>query len=328
MHAYHPRALAARPYDRGLHDLGNGTFAYLQPDGSWGWSNSGLITDGDQSLLVDTLFDLHLTRNMLDLMRRAAPRAADIATVVNTHANPDHTNGNSLLPGAEVIASAQAAAEMANSDPANIARMMRNARAGTDLTSRYLVGAFGAFDFEGIPRTVPTRSFRGSLSLSVGARRVELRDFGPAHTGGDIIIHIPDDRIVYAGDLLFVGGHPLMWAGPMENWIGACDYLLDLDVDLIVPGHGPITDHRGVRAVRDYLVLTRDRATDAHAAGVSASDAARDIAAELDRAGYDAWCDRERVIANVMSLYRNLEGRAEDHNPAAIFAAMAQFRST
>ena len=75
-------------YTRGLHDLGNGCFAWLQPDGSWGWSNAGLVTDGDASLLVDTLFDLKLTRAMLAAMRDAAPRAtAAIGTLVNTHSN-------------------------------------------------------------------------------------------------------------------------------------------------------------------------------------------------------------------------------------------------
>ena len=56
-------------YTKGLHDLGNGCLAYLQPDGSWGWSNAGLVVDGDENLLVDTLFDLKLTREMLDEMR-------------------------------------------------------------------------------------------------------------------------------------------------------------------------------------------------------------------------------------------------------------------
>ena len=73
-HAYHPRALAIRPYDRGLHDLGRGAFTWLQPNGSWGWSNSGLIVDGDEALLVDTLFDLRLTQEMLDAMRREMAR--------------------------------------------------------------------------------------------------------------------------------------------------------------------------------------------------------------------------------------------------------------
>ena len=62
-------------YTKGLHDLGTGCFAYLQPDGSWGWSNAGLIVDGDQTLLVDTLFDLALTGEMLGQMRAAVPAA-------------------------------------------------------------------------------------------------------------------------------------------------------------------------------------------------------------------------------------------------------------
>src|SRR5579885_3409535 len=99
-------------YTKGLHDLGNSVYAYLQPDGSWGWSNAGLITDGGQSLLVDTLFDLKLTREMLDAMRRATPAAARIGTLLNTHSNGDHTYGNQLVEGAEIVASSACAEEM------------------------------------------------------------------------------------------------------------------------------------------------------------------------------------------------------------------------
>ena len=52
------------PFTLGLHDLGRGCYAYLQPDGSWGYSNAGLIADSGQTLLVDTLFDLPKTRDM------------------------------------------------------------------------------------------------------------------------------------------------------------------------------------------------------------------------------------------------------------------------
>src|SRR6266481_6117883 len=93
-------------YRKGLQDIGNGCYAYLQPDGSWGWSNAGLIVDSGQSMLVDTLFDLPLTREMLDAMRRAEPKAATrIGTLVNTHSNGDHCFGNELVAGAEIIAS-------------------------------------------------------------------------------------------------------------------------------------------------------------------------------------------------------------------------------
>lgn len=72
----------SREYRKGLQEIGNGLYAYLQPDGSWGWSNAGLVIDGDSTLLVDTLFDARLTAQMLLEMRRAVPAAARIDTLV------------------------------------------------------------------------------------------------------------------------------------------------------------------------------------------------------------------------------------------------------
>ena len=104
-------------YERGLHELGDGLYAYLQPDGTWGWSNAGLIAADGTSLLVDTLFDLELTRDMLDAMRRVTERSP-IDAAMNTHGNGDHCFGNELLPaGAEIYATAGAAAELQAAPP-------------------------------------------------------------------------------------------------------------------------------------------------------------------------------------------------------------------
>ena len=83
-------------YERGLDELGDGLYANLQPDGTWGWSNAGLIAADGTSLLVDTLFDLELTREMLDAMRRVTERSP-IDAAMNTHGNGDHCVGNGLL---------------------------------------------------------------------------------------------------------------------------------------------------------------------------------------------------------------------------------------
>ena len=77
-----------------------------QPDGGWGWSNAGLITAGGTSLLVDTLFDLRLTREMLDALGPITD-AHPIGQAMNTHGNGDHWFGNQLLPdGIPIVASA------------------------------------------------------------------------------------------------------------------------------------------------------------------------------------------------------------------------------
>ena len=307
-------------YHRGLADLGRGSYAWLQPDGSWGWSNAGLITDGEESLLVDTLFDLKLTRTMLAAMRDAAPKAAArIGTLVNTHHNGDHCYGNELVEGAEIVATARAAEGMKHEPPALLAQFMK-AAPGLGPTGEYLVHCFGAFDFEGITPTLPTTTFSGRLTRKVGDKTVELIEVGPAHTGGDTLVHVPADRTVFTGDILFVEGTPIMWAGPVGNWIAACDTILGLDCETIVPGHGPVTDKRGVEAVRNYLGYIRDQARKRFDAGLPARDAAHDIAL----GDYDSWGDAERIAVNVATLYREFAGNATPPNPAQLFALMGE----
>src|SRR5438270_159356 len=149
-------------YTKGLHDLGDGCYAYLQPDGGWGWSNAGLIVGDGTSLLVDTLFDLRLTGEMLAAMD-AVTAAAPIATVVNTHANGDHCYGNELVTGAEIVASTSAAKEMAEVTPATLAGLVA-AAPDMGALGEYVARIFGAFAFDDITLTLPTRTFDAELT--------------------------------------------------------------------------------------------------------------------------------------------------------------------
>ena len=306
-------------YTKGLHALGSGAWAWLQPDGSWGWSNAGLVTDGGESLLVDTLFDLHLTREMLAAMRAAAPAARRIGTLVNTHANGDHCFGNSLVAGAEIVASKAAAEEMGEVPPSVLAAF-KGAAPQLGVAGEYLLRAFGPFDFEGIPVAPPTLTFEGELVRRVGDKHVRLLEVGPAHTRGDVLVHAVEDRVVFTGDILFIDGTPIMWEGPVSGWIRACERIEALDVDLVVPGHGPITDRRGARAVREYLVYIRDEARRRFDAGLGPLEAARDIAL----GDYSAWGDAERIVVNVDTLYREFSGRGERGSTLELFTAMAE----
>ena len=286
-------------YTLGLHELSNGCHAYLQPDGGWGWSNAGLIVGEGASLLVDTLFDLKITQKMLDTMAHATEKAP-ISTVVNTHANGDHCYGNQLLSGKEIIASAATAHEMSEVPPAMLAALNSAPGEVGDLFRHF----FGEFDFEGIEPTLPTKTFTGKHSVIVGGRVVELVEVGPAHTAGDTLVFVPDARTVYTGDILFIGGTPIVWAGPLDNWIAACDLICSSDVEHIVPGHGPLTDKAGVTAIRDYLAYVQDEATERFNGGMDAWDAARDIALN----GFAEWGEFGRLAVNVDTVYRTLSG--------------------
>ncbi len=303
-------------YSKGLVEVADGCFAYLQPDGGWGWSNAGLVVGGGESLLVDTLFDLPLTRDMLDTMAPLVG-AAPIRTLVNTHANGDHCYGNQLVEGAEIVAAEAAADEMAEVPPAVLAAMVA-ADLGPEL-SAFVRHAFGPFQFEGITQTLPTRTFNGRLTLEAAGTRAELIEVGPAHTLGDTIIHLPDQRVAYTGDILFVHGTPIVWAGPYANWVAACDLLLGLDVDLYVPGHGPLTDRRGPETIKAYLQFILAESRVRFDAGMSVSEACFDI----DLGEFAGLGDSERLAVNVDAAYREL---SPDHRPldrVGLFSLMA-----
>ena len=308
-------------FSKGLHDVGAGSYAWLQPDGSWGWSNAGLVVDGEQSLLVDTLFDLPLTEAMLAAMRDAEPQAAaHIDTVVNTHSNGDHCHGNQLVEDAEIITSSATAKEMSELPPATLAQLQKLYAEDESRLGRFVRKAFGPFDFEGIRHVEPTRTFDKELSITVGDKRVELIEVGPAHTKGDVLVHVPGDRVVFTGDILFVEGTPIVWAGPVSNWIAACDLLAGMDVDAIVPGHGPITDRRGAEAVKAYLEYVYAQAKERFEGGMSAAEAAHDI----DLGEFADWSDSERIAVNVDSVYRELGAREVAGGTVDLLGLMAE----
>jgi cyclase len=307
-------------YAKGLHDLGDGCWAWLQPDGSWGLSNAGLVVDGDQSLLVDTLFDLPLTREMLVAMGDAAPAARQIDVLVNTHANGDHCYGNELVAGATIVASKACAEEMEALPPSAMVALLENADALGE-AGAFFREVFGAFEFDGITLTPPTQTFEGRTSLRVGDKQVELIEVGPAHTRGDVLVHVPEDGVVFTGDILFVDGHPIIWEGPIGNWLRACDTILAMGARSIVPGHGPLTDAAGVDALREYLVVLEREARRRYEAGMPLREAMRDIALEDFARG-----DGERIAVNVATLYREFGDPAPPPSPIELFAWMAELR--
>ncbi|OBA83649.1 2-hydroxyhepta-2,4-diene-1,7-dioate isomerase [Mycobacterium sp. 1164966.3] len=314
------RAPARVPYTRGLHEVGDRVWAWTLPDGGYGWSNAGLVAGDGAALLVDTLFDLALTREMLTAMKPITEQAP-ITDALITHSNGDHTHGNQLLgPSVRIIAAEGTAEEIAHGMPAEMLAMTQTANLGPVATP-YARERFGHFDFSGIKVRNADFTFERELTVEVGDRQINLLNLGPAHTAADSVVHVPDAGVLFGGDLLFIGCTPIVWAGPIANWIAACDTMIALDAPTVVPGHGPITDPDGIRAVRGYLAHVSDQAEAAYRKGLSWFEAADTI----DLGDYATWLDAERVVVNVYQRYRELDPNVPQLEVMALLTMQADW---
>ena len=157
------------------------------------------------------------------------------------------------------------------------------------------------------------------LDLKVGDKDVHLIEVGPAHTGGDILVHVPASRTVYTGDIVFLTNTPVIWAGPHENWLAALDLILSMDVDVVVPGHGPLTDKSGVVKVKQYLQHVENQSRRRFDAGLSVEEAIQDIAL----GEFEDWGGAERIVPNVLYFYRRFNGDPTRETLAQAMALMA-----
>ena len=188
-----------------------------------------------ESLLVDTLWDARLTAHDArgGRARVTAAAGAPIATLLNTHGDGDHWYGNGLLAAdVEIVATergdrADARGAAGDADPARADRDRRRARGAGPAAARRSARCAGSpasarrsarYEFGGLePRLPgPLASAARSSSRSAAAR-VELIEVGPAHTAGDAIAWVADARVVFAGDIVFNGVTPIMWAGPVRQ---------------------------------------------------------------------------------------------------------------
>jgi cyclase len=164
----------------------------------------------------------------------------------------------------------------------------------------------------------PTRTFDGRLDLHVGDRQVRLFEVGPAHTRGDVVVHLPHDGVVFSGDIVFHGGHPIVWTGPVSNWIAACDLILSLGPATVVPGHGPLATISAVEDMKTYFEWLSREARSRFDAGMDVKAATRDIGL----GPYKGWTEPERMVANIRGFYQSF-GAEEAEAPLSLMASVA-----
>ena len=288
--------VGALSYSRGLQDLGGGCHAWFEPPGSWGLANSGIVVGKGESLVIDTQNDVPMARALRGAADSVVGKSA-VSTVINTHSDGDHWNGNMLFDGTRIIASARSFEEMQSPrlNPAHLADLIK----GDTAFDRFVKWRTEVFDYTEWRSVLPTETFVDEKTIVVGDIEVRLIQVGPAHTTGDVVVHIPSAGVVFAGDILFTGSTPIVWAGPISRCIAACDLILKLGAHTIVPGHGPVTNSAGVQQVRGYLEFVADYATKQFEAGKPP-----DVAyAEIDLGSYAPLPHASRVYQNLRVIY-------------------------
>ncbi len=171
-----------------------------------------------------------------------------------------------------------------------------------------LASMLAAYDFHDIVLTPPTTLIDDDTVLDLDGLEAQLLYVGPAHTPGDVVVHLPSEGIVFTGDILFHRCTPLGWQGTFANWIAALERLEALEPAVVVPGHGPLTDVEGLIDLRQYLAYVRDEAKVGFDAGLSTLEAAR----RIELGPYGLWTEPERLAFQVDRAYRELEGTAWD----------------
>jgi cyclase len=309
-------------HDAHLAPIADGLFAWL-PDGrgTWGLANCGLLVSGGQAALIDTPYDLPRTHALLDACARVLGPDVRIGTAITTHSNGDHSYGLAALTDVEIIGTEEYLHALEHEPTPQQMHQLIHHTPQDQPTAWYLRRHFGRYDFAELDVVAPTRTFSGSLDLRVGTAEVRLRQAGPAHTDGDLWVHLPQHGAVFTGDLAFADDHPVHWAGPLDIVIDACLSILATGAEVIVPGHGPLMTPADLRGHVDYLSWVRDRARELHARGVPALNAAGQL---IDSGRYARLGLPERLAITVSTEYRHLEGQSETPNLVALVDAAAR----
>jgi len=272
-----------------VEQLAPGGYAYVQPDGGWMVNNCGVVVDGSgAAVLVDTASTERRTRAVLAAVAsvsRGTPKA-----LVNTHHHPDHTYGNGLLPAETVVIGHEKCREEALA-------------AGLEAT-RVIVEP----DYGELTLRPPEVTFDRELTLHLSDVTVELLHIGqPAHTTNDVLVWLPERRVLFTGDLAFNGGQPFVLEGSVAGFRLAITRMRSLAPEVLVPGHGPVCRGEDVDrlfgAMDGYLDYVQQVAADSRAAGLTPLEAAQKHADNP----YAAWAETERFVGNLHRAYAELD---------------------
>ena len=309
-------------------EIGDGVWFATGTGAMTTFSNSLVIVNDDHAMLVDTSVSPAAARK---LVAEIAAEVTDkpIRYVFNTHFHFDHSHGNqifgddveivghdyvrtqhlsnvleqrtnrsfsALLPGQIEGLEGQIAAASDAAERTRLETVLRQLRAHRNAIQETVVKA-------------PNVTYSDTMRIVKGGREVQLHFVGRGHTGGDTMVFLPEERIVFTGDF-FVGspganGLPFMGDGFVNEWPASLDGLKALDFEVMVPGHGaPFRDRSQIDDLQAYLRDLWAQVSALRLEGLSAEETAGrvDLSAHADAYGAQAGSADPRAVQRMYEV--------------------------
>jgi cyclase len=307
-----PRYPMPPTWNRELRQLAPNVWAWVQGGGpnqtAAGVSNTGLIAGPDYLMAIDATQGPIPAKAFIAAARQATGK--EIGRLVNTHHHGDHVNGNQFFTRAEISSHPYCRSEVLKAVP-NAPKTWNPAPGVADAAE---------------PRVLvpPTVTFKDEVTYFIGNTEVQLRFAGTAHTWGDIMAYLPQHKILFAGDVAF------FWVAPYANnsyitkWLETCDKIAGWDVDVIVPGHGPIGGKKELAEMAGYFRALGVEARKRYDAKMTPGAAA----AEIRLGRFDNWIGPERLIMDTVRWYQEWNGTlTPDYNANLVREATIEYNA-
>src|SRR5579875_397021 len=270
-----------------LLELAAGVYAVIQPDGSWCLSNSGIVAGPHGTLVVDTMATERRARRLHALVSSVSQvtLSPQTTTVLNTHHHGDHTFGNCVFaPDATIMAHEMTRENMV--------------QAGLGLQQLWPAAEWG--DIEVV---LPGVTYQCSHAFDHLGAPARVDHLGPAHTPDDSVVFLPDQRVLYAGDIVMNGITPFCLMGSIAGSLHAIQSLRSYDAAVVVPGHGAVGGPEIFDETEAYLHWISGIAAAGHAAGLPVLDLAR----QTDLGRFAALGESERIVGNLARAYAEID---------------------
>lgn len=273
--------------------LAPNVFAFVQAGGpgmvAQGVSNAGVIVADDHVMVIDATGAPFHARALMAAAAKAAP-GKPIRRLINTHHHGDHVNGNQFFGPIEIISHPYCRQEVLKAVPGTPTRWDRREGWADGTEDRTLVP--------------PTTTIDGNMVYYYGDMAVDVRFVGPAHTYGDLVVYIPQYKTLFASDIGFFYVAPFAHNAHVGKWLETVDRLLTMDVETIVPGHGPIGGKNELAEMAEYFRVLTPEVRKRYDAGLTPGRAA----AEIRLGRFDNWIGPERIVMNTVRLYNEFRG--------------------